>query len=178
MIIQAENFGLRIRLFQTNTPPDPAASAASARLGTRPRCNGVLVEFCCSPNSKLGEARAAAKGCHVLRITEEDDATKPQTIRRIVQEIHTLCDQGGFMLLLYASLPCTGGSSWQRLNIQNNPELVAKHRALFKKLFRSFCSLSKLLKRRNPQIIMELPRTCDYWKGISHEVCEATWITP
>ena len=145
-------------------PPDPAASAASARLGTRPRCNRVLVEFCCSPNSKLGEARAAAKGCHVLRVTEEDDATKPQTIRRLVQEIHTLCDEGGLMLLLYASLPCTGGSSWQRLNIQNNPELVAKHRALFKKLFRSFCSLSKLLKRHNPQIIMELPRTCDYWK--------------
>ena len=50
------------------------------------------------------------------------------------------------------------------MNIQNNPELVAEHRALFKRLFRSFCSLIKLLKRHNPQIIMELPRTCDYWK--------------
>ena len=78
-------------------PPDPAASAASARLMTRPNCNRVIVEFCCSPNSKLGEERAAAKGCHILRVTEEDDATKPQTIRRLVQEIHTLCDEGGLM---------------------------------------------------------------------------------
>ena len=75
------------------------------------------------------------------------------------------------------------GSSWQRLNIQNNPDLVAEHRALFKRLFRSFCSLTKLLKRHNPQIIMELPRTCDYWKeesvlksvkqhGLRREYCD------
>ena len=122
------------------------------------------MEFCCSPNSKLGEDRAAAKGCHVLRITEQDDATKPQTIKHIVEQINTLCDEGGLMLLLFASLPCTGGSSWQRLNIHNNPQRVAEHRALFRKLFRSFCSLVKQVKRHNPQIIFELPRTCDYWK--------------
>ena len=150
---------LRFRL-----PPDPAARAASARLGTRPHCNRVLVEFCCSPNSKLGETRPAAKGCHVLRVTSEDDATKPQTIRQLVEQIHTLCDEGGVMLLLFASLPCTGGSSWQRMNVYNNPERIAEHRALFRKLFRSFCDVIKQVKRHDPQIIFELPRTCDYWK--------------
>ena len=97
-------------------------------------------------------------------VTSEDDATKPRTIRQVVEQIHTLCDEGGVMLLLFASLPCTGGSSWQRMNIYNNPERIAEHRALFRKLFRSFCNLVKQVKRQNPQIIFELLRTCDYWK--------------
>ena len=73
----------------------------------------------------------------------------------------------GAMLLLFASLPCTGGSSWQRINVRNNPEKVELRKSLFRKLFRSFLSTIKLTRRHNPEIIFELPKTCDYWQDPS-----------
>ena len=82
-------------------PPPQHVDAASARLTARPTFNRVLVEFCCSEDSKLGQKRDAAKGCHVIRITEQDDATKLQTIRKLIDKIHALCDEGGAMLLLF-----------------------------------------------------------------------------
>ena len=36
----------------------------------------VLIEFCCGPDSKLGDrSRNASKGCYVIRCTEERDVT-------------------------------------------------------------------------------------------------------
>ena len=95
-----------------------------------------MVEFCCSPESKLGQAREASKNCHVVRVTEADDATKSKTIQALVSKIHTLCDEGGdtskplLPLLLFALLPCTGGCPWQRINVEKNPELVKSHQEL------------------------------------------------
>ena len=147
--------------------PRVITAAAHAPLARRPpNYNRVMVEFCCSPDSKLGQAREASKHCHVVRVTEADDATKSKTIQALVSKIHTLCDEGGGTskpLLLFASLPCTGGCPWQRMNVEKNPELVTSHQELFIKLFKSFQSLCRMVKSRNPCIAFELPKHCEYW---------------
>ena len=58
---------------QTHQQRDrPSAAAANARHEPRPTdCNRILVEFCCDANSKLGQARHASRGCHIVRVTEE-----------------------------------------------------------------------------------------------------------
>ena len=75
---------------QTHSQHDrPSAAAANARHTPRPTdCN---------------------RGCHVLRVTEQQDATKMSTIRKLVRQIHQLCDEGGGSkeLLIWASFLCT-----------------------------------------------------------------------
>ena len=73
----------------------PLAAAANALPETRPSdCNRIVVEFCCDPDSKLGQSRHASRGCFVVRVTEEQDATKMTNIRKLVRHIHQLCDEG------------------------------------------------------------------------------------
>ena len=151
---------------------DDTHFAAPAR--TRPRpldaCNRVIVEFCCAEDSKLGEKRNASKGCYTIRVTEKDDATKQSTIKRLCKDLRPLlCDEGGCTaqsrpLLIWASLPCTGGCSWQHINILTNSEKVEDHHKLFLKLLKSLKSFMRIMKPFNPELAMELPKTCDYWK--------------
>ena len=152
---QLTQFGFRL--------PRVITAAAHAPLTRRPlNYDRVMVEFCCSPESTLGQAREASKHCHVVRVTEADDATKSKTIQALVSKIHTLCDEGGGTskpLLLFASLPCTGGCPWQRINV----EKVQSHQELFIRLFKSFQSLCRMIKSRNPCIAFELPKNCEYW---------------
>ena len=71
----------------------------------------MMVEVCCSDTSKLGQLREASRGCNVLRVTESHDLRKASTIKHIVKEVKKFrktCPEG--RLLIYASLPCTGGS--------------------------------------------------------------------
>ena len=67
-------------------------------------------------------------------------------------------------LLIWASLPCTGGCSWQHVNILTNREKVEDHHKLFLKLLKSLKSFMRIMKPFNPELAMELPKTCYYWK--------------
>ena len=82
---------------QQHQPHDrPLAAAANARPEPRPNdCNRILVGFCCDPDSKLGQSRHASRGCHVVRLTEEQEATKMTNTPKLVRQIHQLCDEGG-----------------------------------------------------------------------------------
>ena len=129
-------------------------------------CNRILVEFCCDEDCKLGQARHASRGCQVLRVTEKHDATKMSTIRKLVRQIHQLCDEGGGRkeLLIWASLPCTGGCSWQRISEAPNPEKVQRHRDQYLTLFKSLKQVLRLTKRHKPALAIELPKSCQYWQ--------------
>ena len=145
----------------------PSAAAANARHEPRSTdCNWILVEFCCEADSKLGQARHASSGCHVVRVTEEQDTTKMSTISKLVRQIHQLCNEGGGSneLLIWASLPCTGGCSWQRINEAINPEKVQRHRDQYLTLFKSLKQVLRLTKRHKPALATELPKSCQYWQ--------------
>ena len=62
--------------------------------------------------------------------------------------------------------PCTGGSSWARLNRSKGPETEAIIEAkvmIFKQLWGRFEELFVAYYGRQIGIYMELPRGCEYW---------------
>ena len=126
----------------------------------------LLVEVCCSEDSKLGQNRQASTGCKIIRITEKDDATKESTINELISDIRDFHNQGGRKVMIHFSLPCTGGCSWNHIN-KDNPggiERIKDHQRLFKRLFFNATWLIEKIKDINPIITMELPTGTEYWK--------------
>ena len=87
-------------------------------------------------------------------------------IRKLVRQIHQLCDEGGGSkeLLIWASLLCTGGCSWQRINEAINPEKVQRHRDQYLALFKSLKQVLRLTKRHKSALAIQLPKSCQYWQ--------------
>ena len=147
------------------------ASRGDGNTEDNKRNDRLLVEFCCSENSKLGEDRKSAKGCEVIRVTIKDDATKEETIAKLAKKIrsfhgNTAKDQGGNKVMIFASLPCTGGCPWNRIN-KDNPgglEKIQSHQKEFKLLFKNLCLLVDDVEEVQPTIAMELPTNTEYWK--------------
>ena len=62
--------------------------------------------------------------------------------------------------------PCTGGSSWARLNITRGPttsKLIQNKQLEFWKLFKVFSQLKLHTKSKKAAILFELPKACEYW---------------
>ena len=94
----------------------------------------VIAEYCTGKNSRIG--RQAPADCTVIRLTEEDDLTTTKGLEKALEAVSQK------NVLLWVSLPCTGGSLWQRINAKR-PDAAAghrnrqrKHMALFRKLFK------------------------------------------
>ena len=74
--------------------------------------------------------------------------------------------------MLWISMPCTGGSSWQWVNryiarSRKRPEMMTKlesHRALKNKLMQSLKTLLKETICCKPIIAIEWPLRCTYWR--------------
>ena len=66
-----------------------------------------MIEWCCGPNSRLGDPRNKDPDTKVIRITEADDAR--------AKEAHKKANTAttGPNTLLSISIPCTGASHWQ-----------------------------------------------------------------
>ena len=76
--------------------------------------------------------------------------------------------------LLFFAGPCTGGSSWARLNktrgIDTAEKIEAKQKE-FWKLFGRFAEIKRHAMTKHAAILFELPGSCDYWKDERlHEV--------
>ena len=92
----------------------PDICAAAVHRGGNARGRGSrrrLVEFCCGENSRLSRA-CFRKSCRATSITAYDDTTSE---KGIAQSTGRGPVRGA--TLRRSSIPCTGGSPWQRLNI-------------------------------------------------------------
>jgi hypothetical protein len=101
--------------------------------------------------------------CKIVEITEEDDfrihaGTGYSKVLEALKQPNCV---------VFASLPCTGGSPWQVVN-KNHPacrRILKKHHRLFNQLFDSLISLMREVSDRGPlPILFEWPRHCRYWK--------------
>ena len=66
------------------------------------------------------------------------------------------------------SAPCTGGSTWQYINLTRGPETVAKiklHWKLFKRLWAAFEVVAEHALSVGARVFVEWPRRCAYWKN-------------
>ena len=118
-----------------------------------------ILEWCCGPNSKIGSHPCTRRGCDVLRITEKEDATKPKTVEKAKAfVVQPRC-------LLFSSMPCTGGSPWQRINVKKPGGYanLRRHRKLFNALWTNFESIARQAHAARNYIAIEWPRGCSYW---------------
>ena len=68
--------------------------------------------------------------------------------------------------LLWAPIPCTGGSPWQKINSKKpgGPERIKEHQILFNKIQASFRIVAKECHKHGGRIAIEWPKGCEYWR--------------
>ena len=95
------------------------ARPSVATVGHQGGVQRLLIEFCCAHDSKLSEKRDATKGCKCIRVTEAEDGTTESCRNWLAQEVKDFrASHPKRKILLYASLPCVGGSPWGNVNKQ------------------------------------------------------------
>ena len=86
-------------------PGAPAAQSA-APVHAQKEITRHIIEFCTSENSKIGDKRYIWNGCSVLRCSLNNVTTNAGLKRALDGVSKPGC-------LLWASMPCIGGSPWQ-----------------------------------------------------------------
>ena len=161
----------------------PRLEKSKARnTGGSPNC--ILVEVCCSHESKLGDtSRRPAVGCHVIRITQDDDILSHATRKRVVDEvkrIRSINNKISIPVLLWASIPCTGGTAWSHINVNHDTakEKVKRHRSIYKRIWSAFVDLVNSMEFAKPLIAIEWPRSSTYWNETAVDKFVRNNMTP
>ncbi len=123
----------------------------------------LIMESCCGNESQLGRKWPEARGCEVIRLTEDIDLTSKSGLDFAKKKIDELPNSN---ILLWSSIPCTGGSTWQYVNEaiwtrklrSEDPALRQKarekmrelegKRSIFRRLFHNFTVLERKVKSR------------------------------
>ena len=80
-----------------------------------------MIELCTNEDSKLGQVSSASQGCFVLRITVMHDLTTVRGVRYALDGIQAWVRHRRRLklvihIIVWISIPCAGGSPWNRLN--------------------------------------------------------------
>ena len=139
-----------------------ASNVASAKAGDTPVAKDTtwtIILLCTEPDSLMVRHNPFGDQCKIVEITEHDDFTSETGYQKVVDALR------GPNVVIFASLPCTGGSPWQIPNKKHPAcrRLIAKHHKLFNKLFEQ---LLRLYRDHNCYgkipILFEWPRVCKY----------------
>ena len=120
-----------------------------------------IVEFCCGPNSLIGQM--APPDCEVIRLTIDDDMT---STAGLATALYAVSDPD-IPTLLFGALPCTGGSPYVNLNWwlgAKTRRKIRSHWAIFDKLWTNFHIVAEACLRQGGQVAIEWPRSCMYWR--------------
>ena len=98
---------------------------------------------------------------------EKDDGSTPGCRKWLAQKVQSFREnspQGE--VLLYASLPCVGGSPWGYINrlTDSGAERIEQQQKDFTKLFKSLQKLIHEINGPYLAIAFELSKNCKYWK--------------
>ena len=127
----------------------------------------LLTEFCCSSDSKLCTPREASKRCRLIRVTESEDRSTQGCRNWLAQQVKTFQKTNPHgEVLLYASLPCVGGSPWGNINSLTDvgAERIEQQQKEFAKLFKSLQKLIQEIDGPHFSIAFGLSKNCKYWK--------------
>ena len=114
----------------------------------------------CSPSKDYDD-------CLCFRLTERHDLTGSKGLKRGM-DVASLADFLKIPILVWISIPCTGGSSWQRINKGKGPVAQAKieqHLELFNKLLpNAFKIAQAVILQGTGRVVFEWPDGCSYWQ--------------
>ena len=147
--------------------PKLATAAGNQGGSQKPFEPRMLIEFCCSEDSKLSTQRKSNENCHCIRVTEVDDGTTNSCRQRLASQVQDFRnDFTDGKLILYASLPCVGGSPWGNVNglTVEGQERIKEQQKQFTKLFKSFVKLVDEICDEHTLIAFELSKNCKYWR--------------
>jgi hypothetical protein len=121
-----------------------------------------IMEFCCGPDSLMGQRAKHFRGCKVLRLTEKEDVTSEGGLRLAL----TFANKGMQRVLQFASIPCTGGCPWQHINARRpgGRERMTRHYDLFRRIWKSFVRVAEQVLSNGGHIAFEWPNNCAYWR--------------
>ena len=123
----------------------------------------LIIELCTSENSRIGQRTVYSKGCKVVRITVDDDLTTDIGLNKALEAARAFV---GPNILVWISIPCTGGSPWQRINVFKSERaraLVEGHYRLFRALFHNVKIIAEYVRSHGGYIAIEWPKACAYW---------------
>ena len=122
--------------------------------------NKPTVVMACSESHNWFTALALRWHAQVVTITLQDDLLS-QHGESLAKHANTKSSD-----MLFFAGPCTGGSSWARLNITRGPttsKLIQNKQLEFLKLFKVFSQLKRHAETIKAAILFELPKGCEYW---------------
>ena len=124
----------------------------------------LFIEFCTRADSSLGTPTSFTKGCFIIRITSEVDGTSPRTLSSLVAFLNSVPPR--VKVLLWAGIPCTGGSPMQNRNAwrPGHKEKVAEHYRLMRHLLGGFTLLADVVIHRGGHLAFEWPEHNSYWQ--------------
>ena len=136
-------------------------SPAERRLLTKVSDRRVI-EYCCGEESLIGSR--ATLGCMVVRLTIRHDLTTDEGLAVALRAITDT--PAGEYVHLWASLPCTAGSPWQRMNARHPgaDQRMADHMETFEKLFNNFTKVAEKVMEKGGDVSYEWPTACSLWK--------------
>ena len=144
----------------------PAASdESSGEPAVGPKPSRLIVEVCCSKNSKLSDcSRSKSKGCLVYQFTEENNLVSEDNRREIARKVNQFPKSK--LVLIWLSLPCTGGTTWTFINLKH-PKARRRVISEIRKLWKIWAAMLDfiLMIDREFEIAMEWPTGCRYWKS-------------
>ncbi len=146
---------------------DVAPAVAPTGLSTH---NRMIMEYCCSANSLLGRHTDASATCCRKRYTETEDMRKTSGLKIALSDSRHWRGNGN--VLLWSSIPCTGGSPWQYVNEARHLrtgdkealEKLENLRSEFALFWKNFEVLAEEVIRRKGFVAIEWPSACSYWK--------------
>jgi hypothetical protein len=126
-------------------------------------CCRHIIEWCCSPDSLIGSEKFNndKTSCVTTRITEDIDGTSTEGLQYAKNKYNKM---KVLPTVIFASLPCTGGTTWNSVNIRNKDgaEKIQQHIDLFDKLWTNFTKLVEHCSSPTTTVVIEWPRNCLY----------------
>ena len=123
----------------------------------------AIIEVCCGAQSQLSRARPdVTDDCFCFRVTQADDFTLDSTVDAIIAILHLFRGRA----LVWFSIPCTGGCSWQCINCKRSVRARRRmkgHLGLFRQLWSSLERVVEEACWVESQVAIEWPRSCRYW---------------
>ena len=128
-----------------------------------PKFNRCMFEFARAPDSQMNKTFLELGIPHVPLSKEHLDLTNTNMQDQLHNHLET-CEE---VPDLWASIPCTSGSPWQRVNRSKGGARFARAHAQqvreSKRLFAEFVRSSEIVLNRGGTVTFEWPKGCESW---------------